>query len=589
MVEMMPGKRTALFLVWVLVLSVLWGILPLNSKVEATPENWVEKIIKDTPSAVTSVVIGDADNDCNEEVVIGMWSPTNEVRLYKRSGGSWDEDLIVKAPVSVYSVAIGDADNDGSNEVVVGMVSTTNEVRAYKNIAGIWIEDIINDTSTNVNSVAIGDADNDGSNEVVIGLHSSSDEVRCYEKSGGTWIEDVIVDSPTNVRSVAIGDADNDGNNEVVIGMDSTTNELRAYEYESGNWIEDVVADTPNNVYSIAIGDADSDGYNDIVIGLHSSTHEVRCYNKSGGNWLEDNIADTPNHVWSVAIGDADDDGVNEVVIGMMSTTYEVRAYEKVANDWTEDIIVDTPNDVFSVAIGDADNDARNEVVIGMWSADNEVRIFDYDPGEIIFTSHENEDYVSGITCFEVAVTSGSMKEVRFYLNAELEHIDKSHPYQYIIDTTKLVEGAIYEIKAEAIGNNCSSISATINITVNNFEQTGNYISVNSMKNSYEPDQEVSVLIGTISPPVFDSLNLVMSYSDPSGNTVYAVKNSLPPTPNYIFGLPLYSDAKLGVYTITVVAYGFNNGALIWNATNGTAFEVFGTNVHERQHESVIG
>jgi hypothetical protein len=297
---------------------------------------------------------------------------------------------------------------------------------------------------------------------------------------------------------------------------------------------------------------------------------------------VEDNIVDTPNHVWSVAIGDADDDGSNEVVIGMMSTTNEVRAYENVAGNWMEDVIFDTPNDVFSVAIGDADNDGCNEVVIGMWSTTNEVRLYEYDLGEIIFTSHKNGDYVSGKICLEVAVTSGSIKEVRFYLNAELEHIERSYPYQYIIDTSELVEDAVYNVKAEAIGNNCSSIGATINITVNNFVQTGDYISVNTIKTFYKPDQEVSVLIGTKSPPLFDSLNLVVSHADPSGNTIYAINESLQYTTKYLVGLPLYSDALLGVYTITVAAYGFDNGALIWNATNDTTFEVLGTNIHEQ-------
>ncbi len=346
--------------------------------------------------------------------------------------------------------------------------------------------------------------------------------------------------------------------------------------------MEDIIGDTPNNVYSVAIGDGDNDGNNEVVIGLHSSSDEVRSYEKSGGSWVEDVIAGVPSHVWSVAIGDSDNDGRNEVVIGMVSTTDEVRAYEKITSVWTEDVIVDTLTDVFSVAIADANNDGNNEVGVGMWSTTNEVRLYEYDIGRIIFTSHKNGDYVSGTICFDVAVDSGSVKEVLFYLNNEVEHIDHSSPYQFILDTTTLTEDAAYTVKAEGIKNNGNSIDTVINITINNIIKTGAFITVDTLKTSYEPDQDVSVVVTTNSPPIFDSLNLVVNYVDPIGNTLYTKNESLPYAHQYIVGLPLFSDAVLGIYSIAAVAYGFDNGALIWNASDGTTFEVLGKNVHEQ-------
>lgn len=551
-------------------------------KTEAESEDWIERIIGDTPSTVTSVAIGDADNDGKNEIVIGMWGSANELRIYEKLGSSWIEDVIATLPVGIYSVAIGDSDNNGTNEVVIGLSSTTNELRKYQFSSGSWNEEIIADTPNNVYSVVIGDADKDGSNEVVIGLHSSIDEVRSYEKSGGVWIEDVIVDAPSHVRCVAIGDADCDGNNEVVIGMDSTTNELRTYEYISGSWMEEVIADTPNNVYSVAIGDANNDGDYEVVIGLHSSSDEVRCYKKSGLSWVEDVIADTPTNVRSVAIGDADKDGNNEVAIGMVSTLKELRTYENNGGVWIEDIIAETPTDVYSVAIGDADNDCDNEVVIGLLLTTNEVRLYDYDLGAILFTSLKDGDYVMGTICIDVAVSSGSVEEVNFYLNNELEHTDDSHPYQYILDTTTLIEDSIYTVKAAAITKNNSSICATLDIVINNIVQTGDFITVSTLKNSYEPDQEVSVIIGTTSPPSFESLNLIISYTDPCLNILHAINESMPYSSQYIVGLPLHSDAILGIYTLKVDAYGYDNGVIIWNATGIGSFEVIGSNIHEQ-------
>ncbi|UCE39038.1 MAG: hypothetical protein JSW00_07400, partial [Thermoplasmata archaeon] len=394
-------------------------------------------------------------------------------------------------------------------------------------------------------------------------------------------------DTLTHVRCVAIADCDNDAKEEVVIGMASTTNEVRAYENVGGIWVEDIIADTPTNVHSVAVGDSDNDAKSEVVIGIESTTNEVRAYEKSGGIWVEDIIADTPSDVYSVTIGDCDNDGNNEVAIGMVSTQDEVRAYEKKDSLWKEDIIADTQMDIFSIAVGDADFDGESEVVIGMWSTINEVRLYEYDEGEIIFISHENGDYVKGTICLEVAVTS-SVEEIRFYLNDELEHVDSSNPYQYILDTAELTEDVIYTVKAESIRSNTPSQSTAVDIIINNAVHEGDFIIVNTLKPSYEPDQTVSVLVGMSSPPEFDSLNLMISYTDPNGNTFLAVDKTLPRASQFLVGLPLFSDALLGTYTLSVSANGYDCDELIWYATKQETFEVVGSGVHDRLSDMQI-
>jgi hypothetical protein len=578
---MMHKNRGYGFTTWAIAAIFFVGLFSFQGEVEADSRDWMEQVICDTDSAVTSVAIGDADNDGINEFVVGQWSPTQQVIAFEKSGVTWVDDVIVSAPAIIYSVAIGDCDNDGKNEVVIGMVSTTNEVRAYEFQGGFWVEDLIADTPNNVYSVAIGDADNDGNNEVVIGLHSSSSEVRAYEKSAGIWVEDVIADAPTHVRSVAIADCDNDGKEEVVIGMDLTANEVRAYEKSGGIWVEDIIANTPNNVYSISVGDCDNDGHNEVVIGMYSSSDEVRAYEKSGGIWVEDVVADTPESVYSTAIGDCDNDGNNEVLIGMVSTQDEVRVYEKDDFGWKEDIVSDTSMDVFACAVGDADSDGENEVAIGMWSTTGEARIYDYDEGQIAFTSHENGDYVKGIVCLEVAAAS-SVEEIRFYLNDEFTHVDANYPYQYIMDTNELIEDAVYTVKAECIRCHTPPQSTSIDITVNNAVQSGDFITVGTLSASYEPDQMISVLVGMNSPPDSDSLNLEVSYADQNQNTYYAVNETLPYASQLLVGLPIFSDANLGTYTITVTAYGYDGDEFIWYSTKAGSFDVAGKSVHER-------
>jgi hypothetical protein len=563
--------------------SILFGMFGFVGEVEAKPDDWIEGIIANSLVTVNAVAMGDVDNDGNNEIVIGMKLTTNELRAYRNIDGMWVEEIIGDVGnINVRSLAIGDADNDGFNDVIIGLETAANEVLIYKKDGGTWWKNSIANPGANVQSVSIGDADNDGNNEVVIGMDSASNQVRAYEFDGVNWVEDFIADVPVTALSLAIGDADNDGNNEVVVGLENTTNEVRAYENVTGVWVEENITDIfPNaHVLSVAIGDADNDDNNEVVIGLESTFDEVRML-KYSGTWVPESIANVPSDVNSVKIGDADNDDKNEVVIGMTNTTGEVRIYKK-DGTWSGTQIADVPADVWSVAIGDADNDGKNDVAIGMGITTNEVRLYTLDKGQITFTSHKNGDYVSGTTTFEVLVTSNFVDAVKFYVNNEPKFTDSSYPYQFINDTTKLMEDATYTIKAEGLRNNAPPLIATVDVIVNNAVQTEDYITVSTLKNEYGPDQEVSVIVSTKTPPSYDSLNLVVSYTDPTGNTMSKMEESLPSTTQYIIILPLSSDAALGTYTVTANAYGYDGEVLIWEATNDTTFNVSGKSLHEQ-------
>jgi hypothetical protein len=102
------------FTTWVITAMFFVGVFSIQGEVNADSQDWMEQVICDTDSAVTSLAIGDADNDGTNEFVAGLWSPTQQVIAFEKSGVTWAEDVIVTAPAIIYAVAIGDADNDGS-------------------------------------------------------------------------------------------------------------------------------------------------------------------------------------------------------------------------------------------------------------------------------------------------------------------------------------------------------------------------------------------------------------------------------------------------------------------------------------------
>ncbi|UCE36259.1 MAG: hypothetical protein JSW00_12060 [Thermoplasmata archaeon] len=585
----MRMKVVSMVLVSLLLGAMCIGMFGIIGNVQGAPDDWIERIITDSPETVNAVAVGDADNDGNNEVVVGMDQTTNELRAYEKIGNQWVEDIIDDVGnTDVLTVAIGDADNDGFNEVVVGLVpGGAEELWAYKKDGGTWQKEGIDNQGVNVNSVAIGDADNDGKNEIIAGMDVVGDEVMSYEKDG-SWSSDHAIPIGYNVYSVAIGDADNDGNNEIVLGLDSaaTNFNIRAYENVSSAWEVDNISTALVNVNSVAIGDADNDGNNDVVVGLDSTAGEVRVFRKLGGSWGIHPVLlpDVDTDVNSVAVGDVDNDASNEILIGMSSTDNEVRAFEYDSGGgiWLEEIIADTPQDVLSVAIGDAYGESNMEAVIGMASTTNEVRVYALDRGELVFISHRDGDYVSGNARFEVFVTSNYVEAVTFFLGTEAIFLDTNDPYQFVLDTTVLTEGGTYTIRAEGLRDNAPSLTDTVDVVINNAVSSGDYISINTLMAEYTPDQDVTVIVNTKAPPPYDSIDLVVEYTDPSGNEMFAVEEMLPTANQYMVILHLPSDAELGPYDVTATAYAHDGDFLIWEATNTTTFTVSGKSLNDQ-------
>jgi hypothetical protein len=92
-----------------------------------------------------------------------------------------------------------------------------------------------------------------------------------------------------------------------------------------------------------------------------------------------------------------------------------------------------------------------------------------------------------------------------------------------------------------------------------------------------------------MSPPAYDYVNLVVSYTDPNGNEMITVKENLPVASEYLVVLPIASDAELGLYDVNAEAFGYDGDFLIWEAANTTTFNVSGKNLNEMLDDILTG
>jgi hypothetical protein len=583
-----------------LFVSLFVGMITYSGPASADIQGgWVEEIIRDVPTTVRGIDMGDVDGDGKNEVVVGLDNTASDIRMYEKENGIWKETLIDDTPAGLTNLVVGDADNDGLSEIICSLAGASKEVRVYEYSSGSWSYDTVTTAPSLIYDLEVGDANNDGWKEIVIAIsNATTNDVRAYRKLG-TWVEENITDAPFQVSVLDIGDADNDGNNEVVIGMTGNfpppfpvyvPNEVRAYEKVGGNWIEDNITDTPtDDIISLVIGDHDGDGMNEVgfSIGDFFGNSEFRTYEYNGGWTMEIQYPSTPgNFFFMGGVGDTDNDGINEFITmeaqGMGTGQSNMIVWENMSYLYTGNPVRGKLPSRAKVVIGDGDNDGTSEIICGFITTTYEIRSYSNDRGKIRFTSHYNGEYVAGTEIIDVLVTSNFVDAVRFYIDNNLTFTDTKYPYQFILDTSTLVEDATYEIKAEGVRLGNGPLVATIDLRVNNLAPVGDYISVSTLKGTYTPDEDVSVLIGIKSPPSFSNLDLYVKYEDPSGNTLYSIGELLPYSNQYIMVLPLGSDAEQGTYQVTVDAYGITQDMMMWSASNTTTFDVAGRSIQEQ-------
>jgi len=351
-------------------------------------EAFQETNISDLPTIVNTIAVGDSNNDGKNEIVIGLdnMSGSYEVRLYENSTTAWQETNIADITGVVRTLAVGDANNDSQNEIVVGLYDSNPgvipyELRMYKNTTGKWVETNISDLPASVYRVAIGDANNDGSQDIVIGLGGATNELRMYENKTGKWVETNISDLPGSILALVIGDVTNDGKNDIAIGLSASLNETRVYENKTGKWVETNISDVQPSIYTVAIGDANNDGANELLNGVVSDgsfPYELRMYKNTSGTWVETNVSDLDNTVVEIKVADVKNTGKNYVVMTMNSAYNETRVYENTSGRWVETNVTNLPAFGSCLATGDPNNDNLKEILVGMATTAYELRMYTY-------------------------------------------------------------------------------------------------------------------------------------------------------------------------------------------------------------------
>jgi len=329
------------------VTAVLLVVFGMIVSVHAT--TWLKEDVGNAPGNVKAIMIGDPDNDGDNEIVSG--DAAKQIIVYKKVADTWGQLVVISdAGATIMDLEIGDADNDVKNEIVVVTGEGDARVLVLNGSGNSWTMHVIDSIMAGYGTtITIGDADNDGENEIVVGTTDS--DLYLYEGSGDSWTKRVLsTDLEGKILGIAIGDADNDDNNEIIAG--SYGKNLYMFYGAGSSWTNVTLgSDLGWPVRDVAIGDADNDGENEIVVGAghysgygYSSGGAAYLYKFISGAWYKYNMGSTGSDYYIDRIGvhDIDDDGDKEVVAGWGSGFYYRYGRVKLGNgsydhwDWTE-------------------------------------------------------------------------------------------------------------------------------------------------------------------------------------------------------------------------------------------------------------
>ncbi|HDN50717.1 MAG TPA: VCBS repeat-containing protein [Thermoplasmatales archaeon] len=327
--------------------------------------------------------VGDADNDGNNELLIGGRDPF--MRVMKYNGNTYVEQAKLIDPVfglgysvnfrigdnwveipepfgSATGFGIGDIDNDGKNEIGVAWgrhfsAFKWNGMR-YK-LMGRYIVADSSQGGTTLDCI-IGDYDNDGENEVIItGGFSDESSLVALEWDGSEFVRA----AGWGDRSIFfpwIADVDNDGLNEVIVG---NGRELTVLKWNGNGFDSHIIEKFSHQVFGCVGKDSTGDGINEIHVTFGWPQLCIYRWNGSDYEKIFDKTwtweADT---IEAIDVGDVDGDGHEEVCVG----TDKIHIFEWNGSGYEEEYFINDTYGLLAVTcVGDFDNDGNIEINAG--------------------------------------------------------------------------------------------------------------------------------------------------------------------------------------------------------------------------------
>jgi len=324
---------------------------------------------------VTSIAIGDINNDGDIDMVIGL----------SNKGGNqiWNNQYIESVGLDEFefpggilggnstdAVALGDIDNDGDLDLITGNTDFANLVWINGG-AGNFSHNsadpghVLGNNLTVTRAVKLADIDNDNDLDILFGNDGSPDQVWFNEGNGSFTNSGQLLGNDVTY-AIAVGDVDNDGDKDFVTGIINGANKLWLND-GSGMFTESKQSLGQANASrsrALLLVDIDNDRDLDLIVGDEDLPNRV-WFNDGAGVFQDSGQSMGINATYALAVADMDNDGDLDLIEGNRGQVNQIWINPAATSPFTSIPQEESLNTTISIALGDLDGDGDLDLVEG--------------------------------------------------------------------------------------------------------------------------------------------------------------------------------------------------------------------------------
>ncbi|MBD3407807.1 MAG: GTP-binding protein [Candidatus Lokiarchaeota archaeon] len=314
--------------------------------------------------STSAIAVGDVTGSGEPELCTG--GRDGVLRLYSTNHSSYKFLAQLDLSGSILSIKIADANNDGQNEIVIGRSvgigetpGATGTVQIYRYAPSGQFELLAEHAIDRfVTTVVVTDVTGDDKNEIVAGGSDSTLRVlrMSPENQLSEYAKYQLDDMP-----IAIGTCDVIGDeiDEMVTGNRDKT--LRVFKLREGVIEQIEVLELPSPVISVTSGDILGDRKMELGVVTHDGS--IRIYrNEESKLDLFSTLEDVK--ALSIRMEEINADHMDEVIIA--TSDMKINFYNLYMADLNLVASVDIDSKILALSVGDSRGDERKEVLVGV-------------------------------------------------------------------------------------------------------------------------------------------------------------------------------------------------------------------------------
>jgi|GEM_PF-6170110 len=248
--------------------------------IKGSGNHWTATRIHTDGFMVHGIHVGDFDPDHpGNEVVIGTFGYNMTELAF--TDGKWVETHMLSAGHKVRTVVVGDLDNDGQNEVLG--VSKDQNIYIVKKVNHVWTNQIIYHNPVDGDARGgFGDYNGDGITDIVVSGDSTN--LALIKRTGNNWSGSVIFTDSDAMRGSKIDDAYDGHPGNEIYGAGYSGNVTMLYQV-NGTWKHYLLFHDIGRLHDLKIADVDPDhpGKEILVCGYSDSVTIVAQYHPNFG------------------------------------------------------------------------------------------------------------------------------------------------------------------------------------------------------------------------------------------------------------------------------------------------------------------